>query len=144
MPGSIALSKRASRACEYEKDAGARGLFPPRYQSAESAGEELRHTVGRDPRACGHRSTRWSLSTLRSNCPWLRLYSDAGMSRLLKRSRISWQRARSYIHSPDKDYQSKLANVQAVRMLSKQAPGQVVVVYLDEVTIEQQPSLAHC
>jgi hypothetical protein len=65
------------------------------------------------------------------------------MSRLLKRSRISWQRARSYIHSPDKDYQSKLANVQAVRMLSHQAPGQVVVVYLDEVSIEQQPSLAY-
>ena len=28
-------------------------------------------------------------------------------------------------------------------MLSEQAEGQVVVVYLDEVTIEQQPTLAH-
>jgi hypothetical protein len=64
------------------------------------------------------------------------------MHQILKRCRISHQRARSYIHSPDTDYDSKLACVQAVRMLSRQAPGQVVVVYLDEVTIEQQPTLA--
>jgi transposase len=63
------------------------------------------------------------------------------MQQILKRCRISWQRARSYIHSPDPDYDAKLAGVQAVRMLSRQAPGQIVVVYLDEVTIEQQPTL---
>jgi transposase len=79
---------------------------------------------------------------LRANCPWLCVGTDAGMQQILKRCRISWQRARSYIHSPDLDYATKLTNVQAVRMLSDQAPGQVVVVYLDEVTIEQQPSLA--
>ena len=126
------------------KGRGRKPAFSPSLPNAlKPRVQELRHTVGRDPRACGYHSTRWSLATLRDNCPWLRLYSDAGMSRLLKRSRISWQRARSYIHSPDPDYQTKLANVQAVRMLSDQAPGQVVVVYLDEVTIEQQPSLAY-
>jgi transposase len=80
---------------------------------------------------------------LRAACPWLWLRSDSGMHQLLKRLRITWQRARSYIHSPDLDYDAKLANVQAVRMLAAEAPGQVIVVYLDEVTIEQQPSLAH-
>jgi len=80
---------------------------------------------------------------LRSACPWLWLRTDAGMHQLLKRLRITWQRSRSYIHSPDLDYDAKLANVQAVRMLARQAPGQVVLVYLDEVTIEQQPSLAY-
>jgi hypothetical protein len=64
------------------------------------------------------------------------------MQQVLRRLHISWQRARSYIHSPDPDYAAKLANVQAVRMLARQAPRQVVVVYLDEVTIERQPSLA--
>jgi transposase len=98
--------------------------------------------VGRDPRACGQPCTRWTLASLRVNCPWLRLRTDAGMQQILKRCRISWQRARSYIHSPDPAYDLKLANVQAVRMLARQAPAQVVLVYLDEVTIEQQPSLA--
>ena len=64
------------------------------------------------------------------------------MHQILKRCRISWQRARSYIHSPDPDYDLKLAHVQAVRMLARLAPSQVVLVYLDEVTIEQQPTLA--
>jgi hypothetical protein len=82
------------------------------------------------------------LASLRAACPWLWLRSDGAMHQLLKRLHITWQRARSYIHSPDLDYDAKLANVQAVRMLAEQAPGQVVVVYLDEVTIEQQPSLA--
>jgi transposase len=65
------------------------------------------------------------------------------LHQILSRLRISWQRARCYIHSPDLDYAAKLANVQAVRMLSRQTEGQVVLVYLDEVTIEQQPTLAH-
>ena len=98
--------------------------------------------VGRDPRACDQPCTRWTLASLRVNCPWLRVRTDAGMQQILTRCRISWQRARSYIHSPDPAYDLKLANVQAVRMLARQAPAQVVVVYLDEVTIEQQPSLA--
>jgi len=98
--------------------------------------------VGRDPRACDQPCTRWTLASLRVNCPWLRVRTDAGMHQILRRCRISWQRARSYIHSPDSAYDLKLANVQAVRMLARQAPSQVVVVYLDEVTIEQQPSLA--
>jgi transposase len=80
---------------------------------------------------------------VRAACPWLNLHSDSGMHHILKRMHISWQRARSYIHSPDLDYDLKLANVQAVRMLAGQAEGQVVLVYLDEVTIEQQPTLAH-
>src|SRR5262245_2176476 len=142
-PGSIASSNRASRACECERDAGASPLFPPLHLTAEAAAQQLRHTVGRSPASCGQSGTRWTLSRVRAACPWLWLHTDSGMHHILKRLRISWQPARSYIHSPDLDYDAKLANVQAVRMLSKQAEGQVVVVYLDEVTIEQQPSLAH-
>lgn len=109
----------------------------------EAAAQELRQTVSRSPCACGQSGTRWTLATLRAACPWLWVGTDSGMQQILSRLRISWQRARSYIHSPDLDYDAKLANVQAVRMLAGQAEGQVVVVYLDEVTIEQQPSLAH-
>ena len=82
------------------------------------------------------------MTTLWAACPWLWVRTTSGLHQILRRLRISWQRARSYIHSPDPAYAAKLANVQALRMLAGQAPGQVVVVYLDEVTIEQQPTLA--
>jgi transposase len=142
MPGWIASSTPAVLAYAYGLDAGASPLFPPRYAETETAAQELRHTVRRDPRACGQAQTRWTLAALRATCPWLRVATDAGMHQILKRCRISWQRARSYIHSPDPEYDLKLANVQAVRMLARLAEGRVVLVYLDEVTIEQQPSLA--
>jgi hypothetical protein len=133
----------ASPAYRCDQDAAASRLFPPHYPSAEAATQELRQTVNRTPCAYRQVGTRWTLSSLRAACPWLWLRTDSGLHQLLKRLRITWQRARSYIHSPDLDYDAKLANVQAVRMLARQAPGQVVLVYLDEVTIEQQPSLAH-
>lgn len=64
------------------------------------------------------------------------------MQRILKRCRISWQRARSFVHSPAPDYAIKLAGVKAVRTLRRLAPGQIVVVYLDEMTITRHPTLA--
>jgi transposase len=113
--GSASLHMRAGR--------GRKSALPPRYATPETTAQELRQTVNRLPCAYGQSGTRWTLATL-----------------LLERLRITWQHARSYMHSPDLDYDAKLANVQAVRMLVEQAPGQVAVVYLDEVTIEQQPS----
>jgi hypothetical protein len=68
--------------------------------------------------------------------------SDAFQHRILKRCHISYQRARSYAHSPDRDYAIKLAGVRTLRMLARVAPGQVVVVYLDEMTSERHPTLA--
>lgn len=97
----------------------------------------------RDPRTYPAARTRWTLRALRQAVPWVRLTSDGGMHRLLKRCGITWQRAQSFIRSPDPDYAAKLACVQAVRMLNRQAPVDLAVLYLDEVTIERQPSLAH-
>jgi len=104
-------------------------LSSPCYATPETTAQELRQTVNRIPCAYGQSGTRWILATL-----------------LLERLRITWQHARSYIHSPDLDYDAKLANVQTVRMLVEQAPGQVVVVNLDEVTIAtlSQPGIGLC
>lgn len=108
----------------------------------QAAHDELQHLARRAPRACRLAQTRWTLQAFRHACSWLAPLSLAGVQSLLQRLGITWQRARSYIHSPDASYQAKLAWVQAVRMLARQAERQVVVVYLDEVTIERQPSLA--
>ena len=108
--------------------AGASRLFPPRHATTEAAAHELRQTIGRDPRTLGQSCTRWTVAAIRRVGAWVRVRTDAGMQRILKRWRISSQRARSYVPRPDRDYAINLAGVQAVRMLTGEAPAQIVVV----------------
>jgi transposase len=100
--------------------------------------------VRRSPLLWGYAQTRWTLRRLREVCSWLRLRTDAGLGQLRRRLKITWQRGRSYIHSPDPDYEAKWAAVQAVRAVVSgpdPAPDQVVV-YLDEHGVGRQPTLA--
>ena len=62
---------------------------------------------------------------------------------MLKRFGIVWKRARAAVRSPDPLYAAKLAVVEQVRAKAAADPGRIVVVYLDEVTIERQPTLAN-
>ncbi|HEU5102636.1 MAG TPA: transposase [Roseiflexaceae bacterium] len=72
----------------------------------------------------------------------MRLRSDASLHRLLARLGICRKRARSSIRSPDQHYDAKLADLAAIQAQVLAAPERFVLVYLDEVTIERQPSLA--
>lgn len=54
-----------------------------------------------------------------------------------------WKRARAAIRSPDPDYEAKLADVAAAVAAAQAPPGRVVTVYLDEVTVERQPTVAN-
>lgn len=67
----------------------------------------------------------------------------AGVHAVLRRARIVWKRARASIRSPDPDYDAKLTDVAAAVAAAKAQPGPVVTVYLDEVTVERQPTVAH-
>ena len=122
--------------------AGASPLFSPHEPTAAAAAATIELTLRRTPQACGFAATRWTLPCLRQALPWLHLRTDAGLCRLLDRLALTRQRARSYIHSPDHDYAAKLACVQAVRMLHTLEPSSVRTLYLDEVTIARQPTLA--
>lgn len=53
-----------------------------------------------------------------------------------------WRRARAAILSPDPDYNAKLVDIEAALAEARASPGQVVTVYLDEVSVERQPTLA--
>jgi len=97
--------------------------------------------VRRAPALWGLARTRWTLPSLLAVCDWLRLRTPAGLGQLLHRLKITWQRGRSSVHSPDRDYEAKWAAVRRVRALAA-APGRVVVLYLDEHTVHRQPSLA--
>lgn len=53
-----------------------------------------------------------------------------------------WKRARSAIRSPDPDYEEKLADI-AELLADARRSDRTVVLYLDEVTVERQPTLAN-
>jgi transposase len=107
-----------------------------------SAKEALLKVVRRDPRQFGHRQSRWSLATILESCSWLRLTTLGGLSALLQRLGIHFKRARSYIHSPDVDYEAKVSYLNLCRMRAYYQPERFVFLYLDEFSYTRQPSLA--
>jgi len=97
--------------------------------------------VRRDPHTLGVDRSRWTLATLRQHCPWLQLASDSGCWRRLQRLGVRLKRGRAWIHSPDQQYADKRAAIAAVVAQGQRDP-RCVVVYLDEVTVSRQPTLA--
>jgi len=123
--------------------AGASPLFPPRHPTAKEAQTALLHVIRREPRQFGIDRTRWRLTDLLELCDWLRLETEGGLSRLLDRLAISYQRGRDHIHSPDPHYEAKLARVQAVMAEARASEGRVVALLQDELTYYRQPSVAY-
>ena len=75
------------------------------------------------------------------SCDWLQLETLRGLSQLLKRLGIRFKRARSYLHSPDPDYQAKVSYLNLCRMRAWYDPNRYVFLYLDAITYSRQPSL---
>lgn len=100
------------------------------------------HLVRRDPHTCGVDRSRWRREDLLAQCPWLGLRTPQGLGHLLGRLGISYQRGRHYLHSPDPDYDAKLAAVATAWQAAREAPETQVLLYLDEVTVCRQPTLA--
>jgi transposase len=98
--------------------------------------------IGRDPHTCGIDRSRWRLIDVLAQCPWLRMRTPQGLGQLLNRLGISYKRGRDYLHSPDPDYAAKLAQVAAARATAQADPMHQVVLYLDEMTLSRQPTVA--
>ncbi len=140
--GSTASKSLASLASRSDPDAGVSPLFPPKFQSADDAKQELLHVVRRDPHQLGVERTRWSLESIRLVCDWLGKITPGGLSQLLKRLEIGWKGARAHIHSPDPNYLAKLADI-AVQVGRRQAcGGRIVTMYMDELSFYRQPTIA--
>lgn len=119
-------------------------LFPPVYPDEAHAREELLHLVHRDPHEWGLQRSRWRLvDLLKVLSPDWTLTSQPGLHRLLKRMGIHWKRGRSFIHSPDKHYQEKLARIAALKTRAEESQGTQVLLYQDECSIERQPSVGY-
>lgn len=102
----------------------------------------LLHLVRRAPATCGVERSRWRLADLLACCPWLRMRTPRSLGRLLHRLGISYQRGRDYVHSPDPDDDAKLAVVAALQLTARVIPEHYQVLFLDELTIYRQPTLA--
>lgn len=124
------------------KGRGRKPAFSPVHAAAPAAKEGLLRLVRRDPRTLGVDRTRWRLADLLDQCAEWNVTTVGGLSGLLSRLGISYQRGRDYVHSPDPDYQGKIAAIAALREQSQTSAGREVVLYLDELTYYRQPSLA--
>jgi len=119
-------------------------LFPPQYPTPEAAREAVLHVVRRDPRQMHEPRSRWTLAAILRVCTWLGQISLPGVCQVLHRLRVTYKRARDYIHSPDPDYLAKLLTIRAhLREARRQSLPRVVVLFQDEMTYERHPTVAN-
>jgi hypothetical protein len=121
---------------------GRKPAFVPHCRDAAHAKATLLHLVRRDPRTLGVARSRWRLADLLAQCPWLCLHTPRGLGRLLARLAIGYKRGRDYIHSPDPNYETKWAAVEHAAAAAAAAPEQFVQLWLDELTVYRQPTVA--
>ena len=94
------------------------------------------------PELHGLPRARWRLTDLRAALGWLRDYSLPGISLALKRLKVSRQRGRLHLHSPDLAYQEKMVWIEHARSLAFLPERRVAFLYGDEVSFYRQPTLA--
>ena len=124
-------------------DAGASPLFPPLDATADAAREAVLHIVRRDPRQFEEPRSRWSLAALQRVCTWLKGLTLPGVSQIVTRLRITYKRAREYVHSPDPNDVAKLLTVRGhLRDARQPSTIRVVVLFQDEMTYERHPGVA--
>lgn len=124
------------------KDAAERRLFPPECENGKAAKQRLLECLHQPPENFKHEQSRWSLESLLQSCDWLRLKTLPGLWRLLDRLGIGYKRARDYIHSPDREYEAKVAYIQQCLHHTFSEPERYVLLYLDEFGFERQPTLS--
>jgi transposase len=132
--GVVALAVAPGRG---RKPAYARAGLAP-----ERAAEEVLDRVHQAPRAAGVDRSRWDLAALRTAVLWLAGLTAGGLSRRLGRLGIRYRRGQEHVHSPDPEYDAKMAVVAAARAEAAARPGAVVFTYLDEFTAPRRPSVA--
>jgi len=110
--------------------------------SRPQATAALLDAVHQSPRAAGLDRARWSLAALLAAVLWLGGVTPSGLSQLLARLGVRYRRGQEHLHSPDPEYQAKMAAVAAARAEAAGRPGAVIFTYQDEFTACRRPSVA--
>lgn len=74
-------------------------------------------------------------------CQWLRVTTTSGLLGVLWTLGISHKRGRDYTHSPDSEYEAKVAHIE--NTIKNHDPDKQVILFLDELTIYQHPSVGY-
>jgi transposase len=118
--GVVALGVRPGR--------GRKSVYAGAGLSRGQAAEAVLDQVHRPPRSAGVDRSRWSLAALLATALWLRGLSLSGLSRLLSRLGVRYRRGQEHLHSPDPEYDAKMAAVASARAEAAARPGAVVFV----------------
>jgi hypothetical protein len=96
----------------------------------------------KSPRLFGLERSRWWLAGVRQGVKALNSYSLVGVWKLLRRYDLRYKRGCAYVHSPDPDYDLKLAYIAAARRQVEHKAETMALVYVDELTYSRRPSVA--
>lgn len=139
------MSTTDSMACGCSQDAGASPLFSPVHgNDLHSAAAQVQAVCYRSPLLSDLPRSRWSLALLQQSLAWWADKSLSGLSKLLKRMHVSYKRGRLAVHSPDLQYEVKLARIRQAYQQMQHDPTHVVLLYLDEHLVGRYPTLARC
>ncbi len=106
----------------------------------QGPGEEARQEVM--PTETGPLPSRWTLRTIRVSFDWLADYSLSGVSRVLARHGLALRSGRVQLFSPDPAYADKEAHWLACLTETAQYPGEVVLLFMDEMGYYRWPVAA--
>ena len=101
-------------------------------------GEEARQELA--PTADGPAPRRWTLRGIRATFPWLKDYTLSGVWRVLHRAGLHIRAARVRQHSPDPEYAAKLEHLLDCLQDAAAHPGEVELVFLDEMGYHRWPA----
>ncbi len=121
------------------QDEGESPLFPPVHPDLDLAVAEVEEVLHHTPLLYGLERANWWLDGVRQVIAWMHDLSLAGVCKLLQRLHVCYKRGRAHVHSPDLDYDKKLAIIDRAQKLAEQAPEEVVFLYEDELTFYSRP-----
>jgi hypothetical protein len=93
------------------------------------------------PEQRGLKRSRWWLDGIRQAVSWLHHRSLTSVQNTLRRFKLVYKRGRRYTHSPDPDYDRKMAYIVALWERVRADPSRYVLLYEDEFSYYRRPSL---
>ena len=103
----------------------------------QAPGEEARQELA--PATDGPKPSRWTLRGIRATFPWLKGYTLSGVWRVLHRNGLHIRAAQVRQHSPDPEYVAKLEHLLDCLRDAAAHPGEVELVFLDEMGYYRWP-----